>query len=210
MKFVLVLSLAALMAACANQGDDRLKEVSKIESEADQEVQKARAQELETDLAQRQRFYKALSGEFVGVVTTGTGTFSVRMNLVPKVPTYKPTRTRTVEEVTNDLVNLGFIIQVTQWVPGNDSTGVPCVVDDVKPNLEEGVIYALDGQCSSFFTLFPSLEGVITTSSTPQDNGKAVTLGVLSGEVPQVNKLIALSKPSANPNTYKFELKRVK
>lgn len=210
MKTILALSLVLLTSACGNQSDDRLKEVSKVQSEADQDVQKARAQELEADLAQRQLYYQALTGEFEGTVKTDGGDFSVRINLVPKVPAYKPSRVRTVEEVTSDLIDLGFKIQVVQWNPLNESTAMGCVFEEIKPNLEEGAIYAIADSCPSFFSLFPSKEDLAAIDPDHKKESRGMSASILKGGTKQVNRLVALSKPSSNPKMFKFDLTRVK
>ncbi len=165
MCFGLWLSVVlAVFTGC--QGDERLKEKAELEgrANADEQVKaekkylEERAQEMEADLSQRQRFYIATSGVYEGTmkIAGGQDISKVRLTFTPSLPPYNSNRIRTMEEIASDLNNLYFNVQVTQWSDVGDmkaALAFGCVFENVRPDLKTGQINLAASECTSVYRL---------------------------------------------------------
>ncbi len=141
---------AALLSACEDQGDDRLKEKAHIEGQvqASEQLKKdkelleeqtkkqielqndqlrkerqaidRRATQMEKSLSKRLAYYEDNSGHYEGTLTKGSDTFGIRISLFPNISKYADSRIRTPAEIEDDLTNLSYSAQIVQWVPGTD------------------------------------------------------------------------------------------
>ncbi len=187
--FVLIFSLIFL-AAC-NQDANKLKEKADLEGEGQskgqQRAENQRAQAMEADLATRQNFYQALAGNYEGdlkgVDSAGKAIdLKIRFTFVPSLPPYKAERTRAIDEVISDINNLFLTVQVLQWDPvDKDSIVFGCTYENVRPDLQKGVINLAEGDCPSLFKL--NVFETDTTKPAPTEKDIEVMSGKISQEV---------------------------
>ncbi len=157
--------LASLMLVSCQQGDERLKEKAALEGEesakkqieAEKKYLEERAEEMEADLARRQRFYTAVAGIYEGTMQGAdpADKLRVRFTFAPSLPPYKSNRTRALDEIVQDLNNLHFNVQVIQWTEDGSSSGIAfgCVFQNVRPDLETGQMNLAASDCSSLYSI---------------------------------------------------------
>ena len=158
-------------------------------------------EELENDLQIRQRFYNALDGTFSGEFQIEDQSFRVEISLTTSLPAFVPNRIRTEEEIVSDLNNLYFNIQIKQWNVNSELSSVGCIIEEVRPDFNKGVINLFSENCKNTYQLSLATEG---DESTPE----AIAKKILSGEIMEVLTLTGLSRPSTNARTFKFNLLR--
>jgi hypothetical protein len=175
----------------------------------------AKAQQMEADLATRQRFYQAVRGTYEGALETERGEFRVRVTLVPTLAPYESGRTRQLEEIASDINRLSFSAQILQWNPQNRLSAVGCRVEDVHPDLVRGEIVIASASCPSFYALRVSEEEVRRTArerlgSEPKDQDVAREVATLI----RINSLSSLPEirgevhPTTNSSVYRFSAGR--
>ncbi len=208
----------SILSGCQN--DDRLKEVTSVQTAAElkqqKEFQESRAQILETDLAERQKFFQGAAGTYEGTVQTPDGDYSIRIRLVPTVPPYKPDgRIRYEEEVINDINALHFSAQIMQWKPGSAIGVMGCRVDDIRPDLNEGVIQIADPECPSFYEIHISdgQPSAGRTTATQQramraQGARNLSARLMAGERDEVPALTGEVYPTSASVAYPFTAKR--
>lgn len=163
--------LLPIIAGCSQGGDSRLQEKADIESktaaknqtDAELEMQNVRANEMEQDLARRHRFFQATKGKYEGSFNTSLGEFQIRILLVPSLSPIKTERERLPEEIAYDLNNLHFNAQIQQWSAANPASAVGCRVENIKPNLDLGMINIMSSNCPNVYFL------ALSEQTTKQD-----------------------------------------
>jgi hypothetical protein len=151
----------ALFGAGCGQGNERLEEKARIEGRASSEAGiqaenqnlAQRSAAMESDLAERHRFYQAVEGTYEGELQTEQGVFQIRLTMVPSLYPYHLGRVRQLEEVAADLNNLYFNAQVVQWNRANPLSAVGCRVTGVRPNLVDGEITIASESCPNLYSL---------------------------------------------------------
>lgn len=162
-----------------------------------------RAAEMEEDLARRQRFFQSVRGTYEGTMATDQATFNIRMTLVPSLPSYTAGRTRTLEELTYDLTNLYFNVQVVQWNPKNNLSAVGCRVQFVRPDIVNGVLQIASENCPNFYSI------KLSDSNAPDAKPDAVATNARDGRLSSVPELKGEVQPTTNAAVYKFTAAKV-
>lgn len=213
---VLALSLP-VVSGCSDQGNERLSEKATIEGKASSEAQiqtenqnrQQKASEMEADLVVRHRFYQAARGTYEGDLETEQGAFKVKLTLIPSLPPYAVSRTRQLDEITADLNNLYFNVQVVQWNPANRLSAVGCRIAHVRPDIVSGEINIASENCPNFYSLKISDGPMPTSSATDMARSASVASFVRDGRITQVSSVYGEVQPSTNASTYRFSATRV-
>ncbi|MEK6579589.1 MAG: hypothetical protein AABZ55_10220 [Bdellovibrionota bacterium] len=208
-----LLSIALLIMVGCGDGQERLKEKAGIEGRANSEAGIAaeeehlarKAMEMEADLAIRQRFYQGVKGSYEGTLETEDGPFYIRLNLVPSLPPYSTPRVRVLDEITADLNNLYFNIQVVQWNPNNTLSAVGCRVEHVRPDILSGEITIASQNCANFYAL--RISDPDPTHSSIKSSELAS--GLRNGTLDAISSIDGMIQPSTNAKTYRFRAKKV-
>lgn len=200
---------AELQVQIENQ--QKLIEKARTEGRASAEAELAvqngnlfrRAAEMEEDLVRRQRFFQATRGTYEGTMTTDQATFNIRMTLVPSLPPYSANRTRTLDELTHDLTNLYFNVQVVQWNPKNTLSAVGCRVQSVRPDIVNGLIQIASENCPNFYSI------KIADPSAPDAKPDMVAASAREGRLSSVPELRGEVQPTTNASVYKFSAVKI-
>lgn len=194
-----VLSGALLLSGC--QGDERLSEVSAVQSEAQLQKENANLARksglMESDLKNRHRFYQALKGKFEGSFQSEIGEVKFRITLSPSLPPYQTDRVRQLEEVTSDLNNLYLNIQVVQWNPSAPTSAVGCRVSQVRPDLMNGEITISSESCSNLYRL-----KIAESNASTADDARRLSQWISEGKLDRVEAIIGEVQPSTNATIY--------
>ncbi|MGE3756403.1 MAG: hypothetical protein AB7H97_01535 [Pseudobdellovibrionaceae bacterium] len=158
-----------------------------------------KAKAMEDDLTIRHRFYQAVRGTYEGVFKTENGNFNFRITLVPSLPPYPADRVRQLDEISADLANLYFNVQVIQWSSKDPLTSVGCRVENIRPDLINGAISIASNECPNLYILSISEESKQSAKEprTPQElakeirEGRLAAVSILAGEIrPTTNAAI--------------------
>lgn len=169
LKAVLVVCSISLMA-CSNQDNEKIKQLSQLESDASIESDREAAKKMEEDLHQQFEFYEQNSGHFEGWMIDGGTKFKIRISLFPNLPRYRGTRLRSQEEVRTDLSRIALNAQITQWNPDSANASVGCKVEGLRPDLKDGGLNIMSAACpSSYFLILnrTTITGTVQPSSHP-------------------------------------------
>ena len=220
---VVVLGLCMGLTGC-QQGDERLKEKAALEGEesakkqieAEKKYLEERAEEMESDLARRQRYYTGVSGVFEGTMTgqLPEDKLKVRLTFAPSLPPYHSSRVRALEEIVQDLNNLYFNVQVIQWTEngGDPSIAFGCVFENVRPDLQTGQMHLAASDCSSIYSVSLASDETIPTPSTfRQILGDSMGLAnaLLEQKQEQVDMLKGLRQVTKSATMFHFAVKRI-
>ncbi len=209
----LVLIGLSIFSGCQD-GNESISDVSGKEAQAqltaEREFQRARAAELETDLAERQNFYQKVAGTYEGTLKGASGTFKIRIKLIPSLPNYRPSRIRLPEEVVNDLNNLFFNVQVIQWKEGAGLGAVGCKATQIKPDLETGKIAIASADCPSFYE-FQIGDHTASSLEASARNTQSAQLaeGLRRGTVQDVAFLTGSVAPSTSSDILTFSAEKI-
>lgn len=174
---VLLMGLAGASLTGCQDENQQLKdraaleagESSRLQTEAENNNLRQRVSLMEEDLAVRHEFYQSFKGVYSGKVQTDSGEFLIRMTLVPSLPPYRSSRTRTTGEVEYDLTNLNFNVQVVQWKEGLSSAAVGCRVQGIRPDISAREMTIAAQDCPNLYQIQfkgQSIEGVIQPTTT--------------------------------------------
>lgn len=205
--------LGALVSACGSD-DRRLRDRAAIQSQeaavkAVEEENKNKerwAARMEEDLQRRYAFYESLSGTYVGRVPMETSDFEVRLNLRLNQTAYDPERTRTVEEIQEELERLSFTAEITlSSLDGLVAAG--CVFEEIKPNLKTGDIFLASEECKQVYDIFVSDEDLM--EEVEQDGDLKESYVFDPNADYKVQSLQASIRFLLRAGEYDFELKRL-
>ncbi|MBI2521877.1 MAG: hypothetical protein HYV97_15785 [Bdellovibrio sp.] len=216
-----------LISGCNDEKSfEKIREVSDIQAQeaarngiaAEREYVDSKARAAEVDLERRQRFYQAVAGTYEGSIAGGNigingnskNNFKIRLTLVPSLPRYVPKdRVRTWEEVTADLTGLFFKVQILQWNPESDYAAVGCVVDNVRPDIVNGVINIASEGCANIYNI------QIAEENSAENEVDAIMSAhmaeaIIDGKLESVTQIQGKMRPSSNANIFTFSGSRVK
>ncbi len=192
------------------------KKTGKFGMEGEFEAENERAIKMEEDLSRRHHFYQSLKGTYEGTLQEEGGSFNLRITFAPSLPPYPkdPSRIRTIEEITSDLTNLYFNVQVIQWSPQNPLTSVGCRVEGVRPDMITGEVFISSEICPNFYALLLSdatSQDSIGTLNNNQEKELATSLAqaIIEGQLTTVSQIQGQVRPTTNAAIYEFIAKRV-
>ncbi len=162
----------------------------------------SKAGKMEQDLQRRQMFYTAASGTYEGSIRTEQGDFNIRVTLISNLPAYPVDRVRQLEEITSDINNVYFNAQIVQWSPENNLSAVGCRVNNVRPDLINGVITIASTECPNLYIL--KISNARATASTSGAGSKSVAKQIYSGKVKSVSSLVGEVRPTTNASVYEL------
>ncbi|MGE4233365.1 MAG: hypothetical protein AB7F43_08560 [Bacteriovoracia bacterium] len=212
------LLLCCLLVGC--QGDDRLKEKANIESKAaaentvnaENESRNKRAAEMEEDLGKRYRFFQAVSGTFEGVLEVlEHKKFKVSFAISLNRPIYKSSRTRTPEEIANDLANLSLNVTATVSDKEGTLTGA-CTFTEIRPDIATGKIELVSKECNKSYTIVISDQHLTQNDCfTDPDYERATKIAsnVIDGNFGRVDEMHGDVKPKLVDGKFRFAVSRV-
>tara|TARA_Y100000768_G_scaffold316878_1_gene252030 strand:- start:806 stop:1450 length:645 start_codon:yes stop_codon:yes gene_type:complete len=211
-KLVMFLTLTTLIVSCSKNGDDRIAEQEEIRTreqiEAQNENQREWAEKLEKDLNERKRFIKSIEGSFSGLIDVRESTFEIQAKFVSSIPIDFSDRVRTLDEINYELQNLNLNLFVKLENPRVSNSAVTCVVEDYRPDIENGVINIITESCKNSFTLSISNSLEPLTSEQRRTEAGAFASQVLSGAVDIVEFIQGDFEPSTSSQKFKFQLRR--
>lgn len=199
-----------VISACGSD-NDRLRERARIEGEqsakmaveAENTNRELRVTEMEADLQRRQLVYHAVKGVYQGSDEKG---YASRFVLTPSLPFYKPSRVRTVEEVTNDLTNLFITVEVSFWDPNDSFNRYSCQFQMVRPDLETGRMFLSAESCPFSYTIFMGED--LAPQEVPTQQSSKVVKSVLAGVTNKIEQIRIEERSRNNADTIEFLLKR--
>lgn len=219
--FLVIVSMVTVMTSCSrdNQGDQRLSDVAKIDISAQNANLKTRAEDMEADLSRRQGFYQGVKGQFEGSFVSSIGALKIRITLVPSVTPISSDRIRLPEEITADLNQLSFHVQILQWDPSNSLSASGCRVEGVKPDLISGKIQIVSKDCANIYLISitdpslvtaPQIQSVkeyyeFSSTEIAPELAKKLFLGS-ENSIPEITGSIQMT---TNAETYYFKAKRL-
>lgn len=206
---ILSLMLLVFVISSCSDGEEGLKEQTLIQTSeeirAQNENQERWAAKLEKDLKIRRSFIDAIEGEFEGSFFLRNSNFKVRMVITPTIPGYTVDRTRTLPELEYELQNLGINVHVVQWNPNTELSGVSCILEGIKPNVERGVIDLITENCKKNTYRF-FLAADLNTEGDIGTEGQNVANLVRNGKIKYVQAL--KGKLRSNAKVYNVTLER--
>ncbi|MEW6057107.1 MAG: hypothetical protein AB1540_10875 [Bdellovibrionota bacterium] len=161
-----------------------------------------RVQEMEADLAKRHAFYSAAAGTYEGSFKISSTDYKIRLTFVPSLPPYTANRIRTIEEVTSDLTNLYFNVQVVQWNPKNNLSSVGCRIQSVRPDLVNGKINIASESCPNFFAL------ELFDGRNPQIKSQTIAAEIRKGDAKEAQGVRGEIRPTTNASIFSFTATR--
>lgn len=198
-KIPLVLLTLFLGVSCS-QGDQRLKEMARIEGDALRDVENGnlaqKAESMEKDLARRHRFYQAIKGVYEGSINSAAGDFNIRITLSPSLPPISTNRVRQLEEIASDLNNLMLNTQVVQWDPNSPESAVGCRVSNIRPSIEKGELVISSESCPNLYS--------IAIADRGEESSLGLAKSILFGNLSDVDSLRGQIQPSTNATIYRF------
>ncbi len=200
---MIALGGALLLSGC--QGDERLSEVSAVQTEAQIKAENEnlfkKSRSMEEDLEKRHRFYQALKGKYEGSFQSEIGEINFRITFSPSLPPYKTDRVRQLEEIASDLNNLYLNVQVIQWNPSSSTSAVGCRVSQIRPDIMNGEITIASESCSNLYRL-----RIGEVSGGNQENSPAysrrMSEWISYGQMEKVEAVIGEVQPSTNASIY--------
>lgn len=209
----LLVPFMMVLTACDQKGSvDSTKLRAQAEQEAGKDVEnrnlQEKAQKMETDLADRHYFYKAIEGQYQGTAQFENQTYNIKFNFVRSLPQYLGDRVRQLSEIENDLNNLSFNIQVIQWHPEDTSTAVGCRVVNIRPDMQRGVITITSPDCPNLYTVMLN-DLVPDKSSGVSEKAKGMAEKIKNKEIVAVDGLVGTIQPTSNANLFSFSVRRM-
>jgi hypothetical protein len=202
--------LIASILGCG-QGNDRLIEKARLEGKeaaeaginSQNENLASRASTMEADLTRRHRFFQAVAGTYEGTMPTDSGAFNIRLTLVPSLPPTPTSRVRPIEEITHDLTNLYFNVQIVQWNPSTPLSAVGCRIESVRPDIVNGTIQIASVNCPNFYAF------ELSDAGAPESNARALAQGVTEGNLSNVSAVRGEVRPTSNATVFTFSAAKV-
>lgn len=174
LRTLLILSSATLLG-CSEQDNDKIKELSQLQGEAQAQAVLERDREaaklMEQDLDRMHDFFEANSGHFEGWITDAGTKYKIRISLFPNRARYRGTRLRSQEEVQTEITSVSLNAQITQWNPQVPAASTGCKVADLRPDLADGKLNIISGSCPASYFLI--LNGT-TISGTARPTGQPI------------------------------------
>lgn len=213
----------ALLTACGATEDEaakKTKERAAAEAagtiDAEKKNQAEKAAQMEQDLAARHAYYRSMTGEFAGELTTSRAVRNISFNIFPSIPPYTGGRVRQLSEIEADLNNLFLFVQVKQWPKGSNNT-VSCRIGGIRPNLSSGQISLASTECANVYQVFLADEGTenlrLTADRRDLANRDAVAsratgiAGALRGGS-RIDRFVGVLRPSTLNEVYTFDMRR--
>lgn len=210
---MLITSAGLILSGC--QGDDRLQEVSSVQSEAqlqkEKEFRDNLSLSLEQDLARRQAFYQNVAGSYEGKVQTPDGEYFIRVRLEPTVyPVNHGDRIRFPDEVIQDLNKLQFRAQIVQWKEGSTIGVIGCRVENILPDLINGSVYVSASDCPGFYKFYISnaAGGISTSQVDIMNKAEQLANSLMSGSEEKVTSIIGEVYPTSPAERFYFTAER--
>jgi len=218
-KIGIIFTIGIVLAGCGDN-TDRMKDRAQIEAEAnarkqvdaESQYQTKRAEEMELDLARRQRYFDALSGTYEGTYEGLYGKpFRMKLILTSSLPAYvPPRRVRTLDEIENDLNNLFLTAQEVVWDEEIPMT-VGCLYEKIRPDIRAGRIYLASEECKVSFNLFISDNPGLSNSEdeSEDENSPGLASKVMEGVVNQIQSLRGTGQSIHASAPFRVEVTRV-
>lgn len=213
-KALLLIFLPVVLLACAKPDPNNLEDKAKREIEIENENTRKKAQIIETDLERRQRFFASLEGTYVGTFQANNKQFETQMTFVPSLPPYQAGRTRTIEELTADLNNLFFTIQVKHTNSEDGYTVGGCIISQVRPNYDAGQALAANENCSSVYMISlynseGSLGDLLSEMPNVPKKSHELAQKILSKQLTQIEEIFVTMKPTLVGNSFLMVLRKM-
>ncbi len=220
MKYFIYLVAALMVSACGVTGtpEDSTKVRARAEEEAGTEVQNKnnaqKAARMEVELSNWHNYYKAITGTYEGDISTDTGPYKIRVTFVPSILPYSGKRVRELSEIESDINNLFFFVDVVQWNPSVEGSGVPCSAT-VKPDIYTGsIIIKRANDCPNSYQIY--LSAMIENKSSNDVAGgrstdeiaKSISDQIQNGGITYVNRIIGTLR--SKEFSYNFDASRRK
>jgi len=214
-KMWVFLTAGILLTGCGDN-TDRIKDRAQIEAEAnarkqvdaENQYQTKRAEEMELDLARRQRYFDALSGTYEGTYEGFSDkAFRIKLILTSSLPAYvPPRRIRTLDEIENDLNSLFLTAQEVVW-DEDVSMSAGCFYEKIRPDIRAGRIYLASEDCKVSFNLSISNNPEIREE---ENDSAGLAAKVMAGVVDRIQSLHGTGQSIYVSTPFRVEVYRVK
>ena len=197
-----------LLGGC--QGDERISEVSAVQTYAQLQAENAnlfkKSKAMESDLERRHRFYQAVKGRYEGSFQSEIGEINFRITFSPSLPPYITDRVRQLDEISSDLNNLYFNVQIIQWNPLTPMSAVGCRVSQVRPDITNGEITIASESCSNFYRL--NVAGPESNQEDLNGSARLISERISDGNLDLVDSIIGEIQPTTNASIYTIKANR--
>lgn len=205
-RIITVLVAASFVFACGKV-DDKVRDQAKIEQDLENQDYDAKVAASEAELSRKHRFYQGVVGTYEGTYISPTGNvFSARIIVAPTVRPYVGHNKRRLEEVTNDLLKLGFNISVSIGFEGTKT--LACNFLGVPADLTTGEVEAFS-ECAVMLNIFPTYnlvggDDLIKIGA----HGKQTAEGLLEGKIERTKYMSVFVRSNINDSKYWMALKK--
>lgn len=172
-SLVILTLMSLVMIACADQSLENYKARAEAEQDgsntSENENLAQRAAVLEKDLWSQFSFYRALESDFQGQFKRNSSDFVIEMTFAPSRYLVKTDRPRTLAEIEDDFANLHLKAMIKVYAANQNLSANGCVFENIKPDLENGVLTLIDEDCPLMARLRlkdPTLSGLDSTQAS--------------------------------------------
>lgn len=207
-NLILAFILSVGMIACDKKSStDGTYKRARAEEEAGNDNLARKAQLMEQDLRRRYRFYSGISHTYLAQFRINERGYRARMVFSPTRHIVDAGRTRTLEEIQDDLDNLFLNIRVSIW-DDEGTIGTPgCTFEKVSPDIMSGKLELISAGCPLSYSLR------LTTAETPKEQRNEISRllaeALRNGAQDKIDYIHVSSSSTYNPNGYEFLLERV-
>lgn len=211
MKNMILLTLTVfILIGCG--AEEKLIEKTQVQAKeeirAQNENLEAWSGKLEADLEKRRLFISAVVGTYEGELPINGKTYMIRFKIIPTIPDYLVTRTRTLSELEYEIQNLNLNIHILQWNPSTRYSAVGCVFENVRPDLKAGRLNLVGESCKNTYDLYIS-DGTADENIIFENEAINVVNLIYSKRIDQVNELNGFFQSSSDSKIYKLKVKRI-
>lgn len=206
-KIFLVILLSLGFIACDKKSStDGTYKRARAEEEAGNDNLARKAQLMEQDLRRRYRFYSGISHAYLAQFQINERQYRARMIFSPTRHIVDAGRTRTLEEIQDDLDNLFLNVKVSIW-DEEGTIGTPgCTFEKMSPDIMTGKIELISSGCPLSYSL--RLTTPDTTREQRNEVSRLLAEALRNGDEDKIDFIHVSSSSTYNPNGYEFLLER--
>jgi len=198
-KIMILITMALLTLSCSKGGDDRLAQQEGIRAQQQVDTENENRRRInegaESELDTVKHFMEAVRGEYKGDVEIADSLYDVYVDVIPSMPIYYYSRLRTKEEIQFEKEKLTLTVRVLIENPLVPNSAVTCIIEDHRPNVNEGFMKVIKEGCSNTLKLLISKEDDLRD--------------INSGRQASVTGLNAFLTTGVSSKRYKLILKRL-
>jgi hypothetical protein len=161
MKQLIILLLVTIsIISCSKGGDGRLAQQEGIRAQeqinTENENRRRINEGAERELDTVKHFMEAVRGEYKGDVEILGSLYDIYVDVTASMPIYYYSRLRTKEEIQFEKEELTLTVRVLIENPSVPNSAVSCIIEDHRPNVNEGFMKIIKEGCNNTLKLFIS------------------------------------------------------